>query len=259
MSAVVVNSFDITARWLRALIRQPWWIAITLVQPVIWLLLFGALFQSVVEIPGFAVANYDDYLAPGIVVMTALFAAGWSGFGTLQDMEKGIMDRFLVTPVGRLALIVGPIAQNSIVTIVQSLTIIGLALLVGASLPGGVVGVAALFVVALLLAAAVAAFSHAIALLARQEETLIGVVNFVTLPLVFLSSTFMQLSLAPGWIQEVARFNPVNWAAEAGREAVINPSPEWGMILERIGLLAVLAALMLWWATRAFRAYQRSV
>jgi ABC-2 type transport system permease protein len=259
VSAVLTNSYDLTVRWMRALIRQPWWIAITLVQPVIWLLLFGALFQSVVEIPGFEVGNYDDYLAPGIVVMTALFSAGWGGMGTLQDIEKGIMDRFLVSPVGRIALIVGPIAQNSIVTIVQSLIIIGLALLVGASLPGGVLGVLALFAVAILLAAAVAAFSHTIALLARQEETLIGVVNFVTLPLVFLSSTFMQLSLAPGWIQEVARFNPVNWAAEAGREAVINSDPDWGMIFERIGLLAILAAVMLWWATRAFRAYQRSV
>jgi ABC-2 type transport system permease protein len=258
MSAVVINSADITARWMRALIRQPWWIAITLVQPIIWLLLFGALFQSVVEIPGFQVANYNDYLAPGIVVMTALFSAGWSGFGMLQDMDKGIMDRFLVTPVGRIALIVGPIAQNSIVTIVQSLIIVGLALLIGASFPGGVGGVLALFAVALLLAAAVAAFSNAIALLVRQEETLIGVVNFVTLPLTFLSSTFMQLSLAPQWIQEVARFNPVNWAAEAGREAVIAPSPDWSFILERIGLLAALAAVMLWWATRAFRAYQRS-
>jgi ABC-2 type transport system permease protein len=258
MSAVLTNSLDLTVRWMRALIRQPWWIAITLVQPVIWLLLFGALFQSVVEIPGFEVGNYDDYLAPGIVVMTALFSAGWGGMGTLQDIEKGIMDRFLVSPVGRIALLVGPIAQNSIVTIVQSLIIVGLALLIGASFPGGLLGILALFAVAILLAAAVSAFSHMIALLARQEETVIGVVNFVTLPLTFLSSTFMQLSLAPDWIQEVARFNPVNWAAEAGREAVISPSPDWTMILERIGLLAALAVLMLWLATRAFRSYQRA-
>jgi ABC-2 type transport system permease protein len=168
------------------------------------------------------------------------------------------MDRFLVSPVGRIALLVGPIAQNSIVTIVQSLIIVGLALLIGASFPGGLLGILALFAVAILLAAAVSAFSHMIALLARQEETVIGVVNFVTLPLTFLSSTFMQLSLAPDWIQEVARFNPVNWAAEAGREAVISPSPDWTMILERIGLLAALAVLMLWLATRAFRSYQRA-
>jgi ABC-2 type transport system permease protein len=67
----------------------------------------------------------------------------------------------------------------------------------------------------------------------------------------------MQLSLAPGWIQEVARFNPVNWAVEAGREAV-SAGPDWGFVLERLGLLIGLAVVMIWLATRAFRAYQRS-
>jgi ABC-2 type transport system permease protein len=109
-----------------------------------------------------------------------------------------------------------------------------------------------------LLAAAIAAFSNAVAVTARQEETLIGVVDFVALPLTFLSSAFMQLSLAPGWIQEVAKFNPVNWAAEAGREAVAT-SPNWGFVLERVGLLLGLAVVSVWLATRAFRAYQRSV
>jgi ABC-2 type transport system permease protein len=258
MTALALNSFDFALRWLRSLIRQPVWIGITLFQPVIWLLLFGSLFQSIVDIPGFEVANYDDYLAPGIVVMTALFSAGWNGMGTLVDIEKGVMDRFLVSPCSRVALIIGPIAQNSVVTIIQSLIIVGLALIVGASLPGGPLGVLALIAVSVLLATAIAAFSHGVALIARKEETLIGVVNFITLPLTFLSSTFMQLSLAPEWIQSVAKFNPVNWAAEAGRQAVIASSPDWGMILSRMGLLAILAMLTLWWASTAFKAYQRS-
>jgi len=96
-----------------------------------------------------------------------------------------------------------------------------------------------------------------VALTARQEETLIGVVQFIALPLTFLSAAFMQLSLAPGWIQDVARFNPVNWAVEAGREAV-SKGPDWGFVLGRLGLLAAVTALFIWIATRAFRAYQRS-
>src|SRR5215212_1531429 len=99
--------------------------------------------------------------------------------------------------------------------------------------------------------------SRAVALTARQEETLIGVVQFIALPLTFLSAAFMQLSLAPGWIQDVARFNPVNWAVEAGREAV-SKGPDWGFVLGRLGLLAAVTALFIWIATRAFRAYQRS-
>jgi ABC-2 type transport system permease protein len=247
-----------TQRWMRALIRQPWWIAITLVQPIIWLLLFGALFKAVTEIPGFESASYNDFLAPGVIVMASVFAAGWNGMGTLEDLQRGVMDRFLVTPVSRSPLIIGPIAQVSIVIVIQSLIMVGISLAVGATFPGGVLGIAALFLATILLAATLAAFSQAIALVTRQEETLIGIVQFVVLPLTFLSACFMQLDLAPQWIQDLAKFNPVNWTVEAGRDAT-SAAADWGFILERIGLLAILAALAVWVATRAFRSYQRSV
>ena len=257
MPVTILNSFDMTRRWVMALLRQPWFVAITLVQPVIWLLLFGSLFKKVVDIPGFHVASYQDFLAPGIVVMTAVFSSGWSGMGTINDLERGVLDRFLVTPVRRAPLIVGPLAQTSLSIVVQAAIIVGLAALVGASFPGGVLGVLAMIAAAVLVGAAIAAFSHAVALTARQEETLIGVVQFIALPLTFLSAAFMQLSLAPQWIQDIARYNPVNWAVEAGREAV-SAGTDWGFVLARLGLLALVAALFVWLATRAFRNYQRT-
>src|ERR671936_1825510 len=104
MTAALGHPWYMTQRHLRALLRQPWYVAVTLVQPVIWLLLFGALFKNVVEIPGFDAANYKNFLAPGIVVMTALFSAGWNGMGTIEDLERGTMDRFLVSPVSRASL-----------------------------------------------------------------------------------------------------------------------------------------------------------
>jgi ABC-2 type transport system permease protein len=257
MTAVVLNSWDITRRWILALLRQPWYVAVTLVQPVIWLLLFGALFKNVVEIPGFDASNYKDFLAPGIVVMTALFSAGWNGMGTIEDLERGTMDRFLVSPVSRAPLIIGPLAQVAISIAVQTVIIVGLALLIGATFPGGAPGVIALMVAAILLGAAMAAVSHAVALTARQEETLIGLVQFIVLPLTFLSGAFMQLSLAPNWIESIARYNPVNWAVEAGREAV-SSSVDWGFVFGRLGLLLALATACVLLATRAFRSYQRS-
>jgi len=79
-------------RHLLNLWRQPIWIAVTLVQPVIWLLLYGALFKSVVQIPGFQSGSYIQFLAPGIVVMTALFSSGWSEMAVIDDIDKGIVD-----------------------------------------------------------------------------------------------------------------------------------------------------------------------
>ena len=87
------------------------------------------------------------------------------------------------------------------------------------------------------MSAAFGALSNALALVVRQEETLIAAVTSIVLPLTFLSSTFMQANLVPGWIQGVSRFNPVNWAAEAGRSAAIG-TVDWSLVLERIGLLA---------------------
>ena len=80
----------------------------------------------------------------------------------------------------------------------------------------------------------------------------------MTLPLTFLSAAFLPLALAPEWIQTVARFNPVNWAVEAGREALL-ATPDWSFILPRIAGLAILALLTTAWATRTFRSYQRSI
>jgi ABC-2 type transport system permease protein len=258
MTTTLVHSRYLALRHLRALWRQHWYVAITLVQPVIWLLLFGALFKRVVEIPGFGGGNYIEFLTPGIVVMTALFSAGWTGMGVIEDINRGVTDRFLVSPVRRGALIVGRLAQLSIVIVIQSLIIVGLGAVTGADFPGGIVGVVALIICAVLLGAAVGAFSIGLALVARKEETLIGAVNFVVLPLTFLSSAFMKLSLAPEWIQDVARFNPVNWAVDAGREA-LGPSIDWGLVGSRTAYLAALAIVSAWFATRALKVYQRSV
>ena len=255
---VLSDTGHMTVRHLMALWRQPWWIAVSLVQPVIWLLLFGALFKSVTDIPGFGSTNYIQFLAPGVVVMTAFFGAGWTGMPVIDDINRGVIDRFLVSPVRRSALINGRLLQSSLSIAIQALIIVGLALIVGADFGGGVGGVLVLIVVSALLGTGFGALSNGLALLMRREESLIAVMQFLLLPLTFLSSAFMQADLAPGWIQDAARFNPVNWAVEAGREAV-SSGTDWGLVAGRAGLLAAFAAVCAFFATRAFRTYQGSV
>ena len=111
---------------------------------------------------------------------------------------------------------------------------------------------------AALLAAAFGSLSNALALLLRQRESVIGANTFLVLPITFLSAAFMPLALAPEWIASVARFNPVNWAVEAGREA-LTASPDPALIVPRLAGLFVLAVISAALATRAFRAYQRSI
>jgi ABC-2 type transport system permease protein len=247
-----------TLRHLRELFRQPWFVAVSLVQPIIWLLLFGALFKKIVEIPGFHGHSYIAFLAPGVVVMTAMFNSAWSGMALIEDLQKGVTARFLVTPVRREALIAGRIVKEAIVVVLQSIIIVALALAVGASFPGGAAGVAALLLISALLGAMFGALSNGFGLIMRQEEALIGAVQFLVLPLTFLSTTFLQSNLMPNWIRHVSDFNPVNWAVVAGRAAT-QSHPDWGLVASRAGFLVALLALCLWFATRAFQAYQKSV
>ena len=248
----------LTGRYLRQLYRQPAVIGITLTQPVIWLLLFGALFKKVAELPGFGGGSYITYLTPGVVIMTALFSSSWTGMSFIEDMDTGVMDRFLTAPVPRGALIAASLAYQGVTTIVQSAIIIAIGWGMGATFPGGLAGVAALVGVAVLIAFAMAGLSNAFGLLTRQREALIGASTTLVLPLTFLSGAFLSLRLVPHWIADVARFNPVNWAASAGRVAVAG-NGAWGTIGSYAGFLAIAALVTAIAATRAFGTYQRAL
>lgn len=252
------DTAHMTIRHLTALWRQPWWIAVSLMQPVIWLLLFGALFQTVADIPGFGSDNYIQFLAPGVIVMTAFFGSGWTGMPVIEDIDRGVLDRFLVSPARRPALIFGRIFSTSVMIVIQSLVIVGMALFAGASFHNSVLGVGVLIAVSILLAAAFGCLSIGLALLTRREETLIATTQFLLLPLSFMSVVFMQKSLMPGWIQTISSYNPLNWAVEAGREA-ISTSPDWASIAGKSGLLIAFMLVCRAFAIRAFRTYQRSV
>jgi ABC-2 type transport system permease protein len=248
----------VTLRGIRVLLRNPAYLGITLTQPIIWLLLFGALFKAITRIPGFDGGSYINFLTPGVVVMLAVSSAGWSGMGFIEDMSTGVLDRQLVSPVWRGALNAGTVLYAALLVSLQTVLIVLLALALGADYVGGVGGVALLIVVAALLAAAFSSLSNAVAMLARQREALIGAVSFVLLPLTFLSSALMQQSLVPAWIRTIAKFNPVNWAVEAGRSAAMQHI-DAGLVLGRLGLLVALALICAALATRAFSTYQRSL
>jgi ABC-2 type transport system permease protein len=255
----ITHTGILTARQLRAFMRNPAYLVINLIQPIIWLLLFGALFKSVVNIPGFAGhGSYLEFLTPGIVMMMALFGAAWAGTSYIQDMDRGVMDRFLTSPTSRGGLIVANMLYQAVLTIIQTLVVLGVAWLAGARFGGGGVGILILLLSAVLITFVFAALSNAIALLARQQTALIAISQVLAFPLMFLSSAIMDTGLSPTWVQNVAKFNPFEWSVVAGRDA-LQASPDWSAIWSNLGLLAVLVVVMTWLATRAFRAYQRSV
>ncbi|MGW2644475.1 ABC transporter permease [Streptomyces sp. NPDC001393] len=258
MSAALTQTWYMTQRQLRVFARQPAYAVITLIQPVIWLFLFGSLFKKVVELGGFGTTSYLDYLVPGVVVMSALGSNMWAGMGTLEEIQRGTLDRFLTTPVSRAALMNGNVVNNGLVTAFQSVVIVLLGLLGGADYPGGAGGIAILVLASVLLGTVFGALSNALGMLVRERESIIGINTFLLLPLTFLSSAFMAPSQMPGWMRHIADFNPLNWAMVAGRSAM-SEHPDWGGVLTRGGALLALAVAAVWLSIRTFRSYQRSV
>lgn len=258
MSTLVMQPTHMAVRYMRALWRQPLYVVFQLVQPMIWLFLFGQLFKNIAELPGFRGVSYIDYLAPGVLVMSALLSNGWSGTGYIVDMERGVLDRFLSTPARRSSFLIGQLGYWAMLTVIQSVILIGLALLAGARFAGGPLSVVALVTGAVLLGLVMACLSNTMALRLRQQDTVIAANVLLVLPLCFVSSVFLPAALMPGWMQTVARFNPVNWAVEAGRQSLL-ANVDWSIVLTRLGWLAALAIVFGWMAVRSYGAYQRSV
>ena len=257
MTAAVAHTRAIAIRHVRNFLRQPWWIAISLMQPAIYLLLFGQLFSAVGRLPAFD-GSYLDFLLPGVVVMSALMSGGWAGTALIDDIGRGVMDRMLVTSVRRTAVIVGHLGQQALIVVIQAVVLVGLGLAVGARFDGGPAGILVTFAAAILLGTAVGALSHAVALLSRTQETLIAVSQGIILPMTFLSTVFMVPALMPDWMAAVAAFNPLTWAADASRSALDGPADP-PFIAARLAWLSVFLVVSVWLSLRAFGRYRRSI
>ena len=248
---------QVLRRWLTSSIRQVWGPAMSLIQPIIWILLFGQVFASLGVLPQFGGDGYIDYLVPGILMMTVLYSGAWAGTGYIDDINSGVMDQYLTSPISRSAIISGQLAQQLIISLAQSLVVLGIGWLGGARYPGGIGGMLVALGVASLLAAIFCCASSSVALITRSQIALISLSQLIVLPATFLSTAMMPADLMPEWVQNVAHWNPMTWAVELGRGGLSGTYPASGW-WQAAGL-TLLAVLGFVWAVRSIRAYQRSV
>ncbi|QAY60445.1 ABC transporter permease [Microbacterium protaetiae] len=266
MSTVVVSAGSagwfaqtgqVLRRWLISTFRQVWGPVMSLVQPIIWIVLFGQVFHSLGALPQFGSAGYIAYLVPGILMMTVLYSGAWAGTGYIDDIGSGVMDQYLTSPISRSAIITGQLVQQLIINFAQSLVVLGIGALAGARFAGGVGGMLLTLGVATLLATIFCCCSTAVALISRSQIALISLSQLIVLPATFLSTTMMPAALMPDWVQAVLRWNPMTWAVELGRGGLAGSLPDAGWW--QAGGLVLLAALAFWWAVRSLRSYQRSI
>jgi ABC-2 type transport system permease protein len=244
-------------RQARNLMREPIWIAMMVIQPLIWLLLYGQLFSKVPQLRGGA-SSYVEFLTPGIVCMNAFFGGTWAGMAMITDLDRHVVDRFLASPASRVAIVLSQMIRAGITAVLQALLLLAISYALGVRVHGGAPGWLVVLAASSLLAMVFAGFSNGVALLLRREASMIATANFVGLPLMFLSSILLGTQTMPGWMQDVARFNPVNWGVQAARNAVVVGGSWWPSGQYLLFLLAAAAATTAF-ATWTFRAYQRSI
>ncbi len=188
-------------------IRNPVWLFIGMFQPVLYLLLFAPLLKGLDAVPGFPPGGAYTVFTPGLLIMLALFTTAFAGFGLVDHIRSGLVERLLVTPASRLSILLALLARDVSVLLVQSVIAVFLAGLLGltVNLPGLLVTFGLMILTGLLMASC----SYALALRLKQEDALASVTNTVATPLMLLSGITLPLTLAPKIIQAIASVNPL--------------------------------------------------
>jgi ABC-2 type transport system permease protein len=248
---LLLDTWFQVARHLKTQVRMRVFIFMNLFQPIVWLLLFPQIFKSLSEMPGIG-GDYLQFLAPGVVVMTVLFGSAWTGMGMLQDIDMGILSKTLATPVTRVSIIASRVIASMVMLVIQALMIFIIAVIMGVDIVTGVPGVLLSIVLISLLGMGFAAFSNGLALLFKRPEPMMAIINFIAMPLVFLSSTFMAAALLPSWLDTVRKFNPVDYAVVGVRGLVLEGFV-WSDLWLSLVVLAAWAAVGIGFGTFMFR------
>jgi ABC-2 type transport system permease protein len=231
-------------------LRNPAWVAIGVIQPLFFLILFGPLLEPLAGAPGFPQgANPFNVFVPGLLIQLGLFGTAFVGFGLIGEVRYGVIERMRVTPVSRLALLLGRALRDTLVLLVQSLLLVIFAIPFG--LHVNFVGLFVMLGLLILIGLLMVSVSYTLALWLRSEDALAPVLNTLTLPLLLLSGILLPLTLAPAWLKAVAAVNPLGYAVNASR-ALFNEELGDPSIPLALLILGVLAAVALVGASRSF-------
>ena len=246
---VLTDTWIVFGRYLMILLRNPAWVVIGVLQPFLYVVLFAPLLKSIAAMPGFPRGGAYNVFVPGLLVQLGLFGAAGVGFGLIAELRGGVIERFQVTPISRLALLLGRAARDMITILVQSMVLVLVSLPFGLSLHlGGLL--IALGLVALV-GLAMASVSYALALVLRSEDAYAPLVFTATLPLLLLSGVLLPMTFAPQWLRALANLNPLTYAVDATR-AVFNDHLSDPSVMKGLLVMGVLAIATVVIAARSF-------
>ncbi len=246
------QTFAVAAAEVQKLYHDPWELLTRAVQPVLWLVLFC---EVMARVRGVAPGNipYIDFLAPGILAQSALFVAIFYGISAIWERDLGVLQRYLVSPAPRSALVVGKALSAGVRALSQALIVYLLALFLGVNIdlhPLNILGAA----IAVVLGSGLfSTLSLIIACIVRTRERFMGIGQILTMPIFFASNAIYPLSLMPHWLNVVARVNPLTYEVDALRSLMlVHGTSDYGVWTD-YGVLLATAALLTSIAARTYR------
>jgi ABC-2 type transport system permease protein len=237
-------------RAMRLSLRTPVWMVFSLIQPVMYLLLFGPLLKQVAKTPGFPPGNEWQVFVPGLLVQLGIFGTLFVGFGLIEEIRSGVIERMRVSPVSRVALLLGRVLRDATVLLVQAAILTLLAIPFGLEITWQAV-VGGLVIVALL-GTTFASVSYAIAMVTKEEDALVGVLNFFSAPILLLSGILLPMTLAPKWLQHVSDINPIKHVVDGLRD-LFHGDLTTATVAWSFAVSIVMAAVAVLLASRTFR------
>jgi ABC-2 type transport system permease protein len=242
------DSTIVFRRQLRMNLRNPAWVIIGMLQPVLYLLLFGPLLKPLIGQLG--ATNAYTFFVPGMLVQLGIFGAFFAGFSLIGEWREGVIEAERVTPASRTALLVGRLYRDLLQLLVQAviLVVLGYALGMDAPLGGIVLGVA----LTLLVGGACAAASNALALTTKSEDVMAPVINMVMMPVLLLSGILLPMTIGPSWLVRASDFMPIRHIVDGVRDSFGGDFASSGLLWGSVWSV-LLFGLAVWWGTATFR------
>jgi ABC-2 type transport system permease protein len=250
MNMFLRETWIVFRRALRLSLRQPVWVVFGLIQPALYLILFGPLLEGVNAGAAFDGRNAWVVFVPGLLIQLGLFGASFVGFGLIAEWRAGVIERMRVTPASRAALLLGRVLRDVLVLLVQATFLTLLSLGFGLRAPWWALVTGVLIVA--LLGACFSSLSYGVALKLKSEDALAPLVNGVSLPLLLLSGVLLPMEMGPIWLQRLSMANPLRYVLD-GLRAVFRGELTTLASSVGIGVTLLLVALGLTVGTRVFQ------
>jgi ABC-2 type transport system permease protein len=251
MASFISKTLTIAELEARKIRHDPLDLFTRVVQPVLWLVVFGQVLAQVKAIPT-GDMPYLDFMTPGILAQSVLFISIFYGISIVWERDLGIVQKFLVSPTPRTAIVAGKALSAGIRSLTQALMVFVLAAVLGVSVVLAPLSLLTVIIVVLLGAAIFATLSLIIACMVKTRERFMGIGQMVTMPLFFASNAIYPIDMMPGWLQVISYGNPLTYVVDALRGSMVTGGvSEFGLLFD-VALLTVMMVVLVLIAGRLY-------